>query len=50
MKMKPKYVYAAISVSQDNKMQIVGCFYDKEAAERYAGNSSSIIIQKLSVI
>lgn len=47
MKTKPKYVYIILNI---DKRQINGCFYDKEAAERYAGDSPSIIVQKLAVI
>ncbi len=48
---KPKEVYVCILSHDDGCFKmIVGCFYDQDAADRYAGDSPNITIQKLNVI
>jgi hypothetical protein len=48
---KPTEVYLCVLRHDDGTFKMIcGCFYSKEAAERYADGSPRITIQKQSVI
>ena len=48
---KPKEVYLCILRHDDGRFKnICGCFYNRDAAERYAAGSPRITIEKQSVI
>ena len=48
---RPKEVYLCVQLHGDGTFKmIVGCFYDRDRAERYADGSPSITIVKQSVL
>lgn len=49
MIIKPKYIYLVI-LSNENRMQIAGCFYSKAKATRHAGFAANTFVQKLEIV
>lgn len=46
---RPKHVYIVLNPDPE-RFQINGCFYSEDDAKKYAGESGSVVVQKLAVL